>query len=154
MEMHLFSFEKLEVWQIARKLAKDIYSVTRDFPKEERYELVQQMRRSALSICTNLAEGTTRLTPKDQARFSIIAFSSMMELLNHLIVSFDLGYIDEKKLTEFRERIQPLSVKIANLKRSQLSRLPKIQLIFLTIFSYAMVQPLQPLNTKFLNLFY
>lgn len=125
MESHQFSFEKLDVWQNARVLAKNIYiaTPTRSFPSDEKYGLTQQMRRAALSVCANLAEGTTRITAKDQAHFTTISFSSMMELLNHLIIAFDLNYINEESLKNFRSQIQPLSVKLSNLKKSQLARL-------------------------------
>ena len=79
------------------------------------------MRRAALSVCANLAEGTTRITAKDQAHFTTISFSSMMELLNHLIIAFDLEYMleymNEEALKNFRAQIQPLSVKLSNLKK-------------------------------------
>ena len=146
MEDHQFSFEKLEVWQSARVLAKNIYLSTKLFPSDEKYALTQQMRRAALSVCANLAEGTTRISAKDQAHFTTISYSSMMELLNHLIIAFDLGYINEEELKNFRVQIQPLSVKLSNLKKSQLSRLGGLKIIFLMIFSYSIYQPLQPLN--------
>ena len=146
MENHQFSFEKSDVWQTARVLAKNIYLTTRSFPAEEKYGLTQQIRRSALSVCANLAEGTTRITAKDQAHFTTISFSSMMELLNHLIIAFDLEYINEEALKNFRAQIQPLSVKLSNLKKSQLSRLGGFKTFLLIIFSYSLYQPLQPLN--------
>jgi len=146
MESHQFSFEKLDVWQNARVLAKNIYIATRSFPADEKYGLTQQMRRAALSVCANLAEGTTRITAKDQAHFTTISFSSMMELLNHLIIAFDLDYINEEVLKNFRVQIQPLSVKLSNLKKSQLSRLGGFRTFLLIIFSYSIYQPLQPLN--------
>lgn len=146
MESHQFSFEKLDVWQNARVLAKNIYIATRSFPSDEKYGLTQQMRRAALSVCANLAEGTTRITAKDQAHFTTISFSSMMELLNHLIIAFDLNYINEESLKNFRSQIQPLSVKLSNLKKSQLSRLGGFKTFLLIIFSYSIYQPLQPLR--------
>lgn len=146
MESHQFSFEKLDVWQNARVLAKNIYIATRSFPTDEKYGLTQQMRRAALSVCANLAEGTTQITAKDQAHFTTISFSSMMELLNHLIIAFDLNYINEEALRNFRSQIQPLSVKLSNLKKSQLSRLGGFKTFLLIIFSYSIYQPLQPLR--------
>ena len=146
MESHQFSFEKLDVWQNARVLAKNIYIATRSFPTDEKYGLTQQMRRAALSVCANLAEGTTRITAKDQAHFTTISFSSMMELLNHLIIAFDLDYINEEALRNFRSQIQPLSVKLSNLKKSQLSRLGGFKTFLLIVFSYSLYQPLHPLR--------
>ena len=118
-----FSFEKLEVWQMARKLASDVYKKTQTFPTEEKYSLISQIRRAAVSVSANIAEGTTRQTAKDQAHFTTIAFSSLMELFNHLIIASDLGYMKEDELIEYRKTIQPLSVKLSNLKASQVKRI-------------------------------
>jgi four helix bundle protein len=76
-----------------------------------------------LSVCANIAEGTTRLSSKEQAHFSTIAFSSLMETLNHLIISFDLGFLEEEKYYQLRNNIQPLSAQLARLKATQISRI-------------------------------
>ena len=123
MTEHVFSFEKLEAWKEARILAKEIYILTKVFPAEEKYGLCQQIRRSSVSICSNIAEGTSRSSAKDQAHFTTMAFGSLMELLNQIIIAFDLDYLNEKHLNHLRSLIQPLSVKLSNLKKSQLSRL-------------------------------
>lgn len=81
--MHRFGFEKLETWQVARQFTKDIYDITRTFPGEEKFGLVSQMRRAAISVGSNLAEGVSRTTPKAQANFSEMAYGSLMEVLNH-----------------------------------------------------------------------
>lgn len=120
-----FSFEKLEVWQTARILVTEIYKITEGFPEKERFGLTNQMRRAAVSICANLAEGATRSSAKEQAHFTSIAYGSLIELLNHLILSNDLAFITESRLNELREKIQPLSVKINNLRNKQLSVLRK-----------------------------
>ncbi len=122
MESYRFSFEKLEVWQMARKLTLNVYRVTAHYPPEEKYSLVSQLRRAALSVCANLAEGSSRYTAKDQSRFTTIAYSSLLELLNHQIISADLGFLPENELLTFRKDIQSLSVKLINLKTSQLKR--------------------------------
>ena len=118
-----FSFEKLDVWQMARKLAGEVYKKTQTFPVEEKYSLTSQIRRAAVSVSANIAEGTTRQTARDQAHFTTIAFSSLMELFNHLIIASDLGYMKEEELAEYRKTIQPLSVKLSNLKASQVKRI-------------------------------
>ena len=120
---HQFSFEKLEAWQDSRRLAKEVYILTKAFPTEEKYGIGQQMRRAAVSVCSNVAEGTSRSSPKDQAHFTTIAFGSLMELLNQMIIAFDLEYISEPQLRDIRSIIQPLSIKLSNLKKSQLSKL-------------------------------
>ena len=121
-----FSFEKLEVWQLSRKLAGNIYKQTQSFPAEEKYGLVSQIRRSALAVSANIAEGSTRTSAKDQAHFTTIAFSSLMELFNHLIIASDFGYISEEELSQYRVQVQSLSVKLSNLKSYQNKRIGKL----------------------------
>jgi four helix bundle protein len=143
---YLFSFEKLESWQCARKLSVEVYTITKNFPREEQYGLVQQIRRASISVCSNLAEGTGRTSAKDQAHFTVMAYGSLVELLNQLIISSDLGYIKEDVLREARKSIQELSVKLSNLKRVQISRINGIKLLWLMLFSFEIYAPLLPLN--------
>lgn len=103
--MYVFSFEKLEVWKEAIQLSKKVYILTEKFPKEEKFGLISQVRRATNSISSNLAEGTSRITNKDKAHFTTIAFSSTMEVLNHLIVSKELEFISEEDYLKLRERI-------------------------------------------------
>ncbi|MFT3682949.1 MAG: four helix bundle protein [Ferruginibacter sp.] len=116
-----FSFEKLEVWQIARLLVGDIYRVTQTFPESEKFGLTNQLRRAANSVCANLAEGGTRTSAKEQAYFTSIAYGSLIEVLNHLIISSDLTFLEQEKLNDLRAKIQSLSIKINNLRAKQLS---------------------------------
>lgn len=119
--MYVYSFEKLEVWQLSRKLCANIYTITRGFPKEEMYGLSSQVRRTSISVASNIAEGTSRSTDKDKAHFSTLAFSSLMEVLNQLIIGNDLGYLENDKLLELRNAINELGNKLNALKKSQLS---------------------------------
>ena len=146
MNNHQFSFEKLDTWQDSRKLATEIYKVTQSFLADEKFGIIQQMRRAAVSVCSNIAEGTTRLSAKDQAHFTVVSFSSLMELLNHLIISGDMGYINDDQLNSFRDRIQPLTIKLSNLRKSQVSRINGLKTIFYLIFANHIFQNLQPLN--------
>ena len=70
-----YSFEKLNVWQNARKFVMEVYQITDKFPKHEKFGLIDQIRRAAVSIPANIAEGTSRLSNKDQAHFTNIAYS-------------------------------------------------------------------------------
>ena len=74
LKMFEYSFEKLEVWKESIKLVKLIYSITNQFPLEEKFGLVSQFRRASISISSNLAEGTSRITNKDKAHFTIISY--------------------------------------------------------------------------------
>jgi four helix bundle protein len=117
--MKVYSFEKLDCWQQVRKLAVWIYKITKQYPDEEKFGLISQMRRAAISIASNIAEGTSRKTKKDQASFSTIAYSSTIELLNDLIISNDLDFIREKTYLEGRELIEKQTLLIAGLRKSQ-----------------------------------
>lgn len=123
--MKIYSFEKLEAWQHARKLAVWVYGVTAKFPKEEKYGLITQMRRAAIAIASNLAEGTSRMTSKDQSHFSTIAFSSTIELLNDLVISNDLLFLSETDYHEGRNLIEKQTFLIAQLRKSQQNIKPK-----------------------------
>ena len=119
--MHHFAFEKLETWQLARKLVKRIYTLSEKYPAGERFELARQIRRSAISVSSNLAEGVSRTTSKAQASYSEISYASLMELYSQLILSQDLGLIDSLVLEEFKPKIFELSNKINALRKAQLN---------------------------------
>jgi four helix bundle protein len=89
--------------------------MTQNFPDSEKFGLVNQMRRAVISICSNVAEGSSRRSKKDQAHFYNMAFSSLMEILNQLIISNDLDYLDSEILSEFRNDIQIISLMLNNL---------------------------------------
>jgi four helix bundle protein len=93
-------YKDLNVWQEARKLSKDIYSLTSEFPKEEQFGLINQMRRCAISVPSNIAEGCGRNYPKDSIQFFHISRGSLYELETQLYLSFDLNYIDQTKLNQ------------------------------------------------------
>lgn len=113
--MNQFSFERLAVWQDSRELAKVIYIATQEFPFDEKFGLVSQIRRSAISVSSNIVEGSYRSTNRDKANFMNIAFSSLMELLSQIIISKDLDYISDKQLNEFRMLIEKTSNKLSSL---------------------------------------
>lgn len=94
------SFTELDVWLEARKLAKDVYAVTKAFPKEEKFGIVNQMRRSAVSIVSNIAEGCGRNTSKDTIHFLHISRGSLFELETQVYIAFDQNYLNEKTLNE------------------------------------------------------
>lgn len=122
--MHVYPFEKLEVWQLARKLVGKIYQMTEKFPSSERYGMVSQMRRSALSVCSNLAEGAGRYTSKDQAHFYTQGYGSLMELLNQLIISSDLKWLSVEEYSNLRSDVETISRGIYNLRFSILNPKP------------------------------
>lgn len=117
--MRVFSFEKLVAWQKGRELAVLIYKTTKQFPKDELFGLTSQMRRCSISIASNLAEGSGRISFKDKARFTEIAYSSSLELLNQAILSSDFEYINEKEYFQIREKISEVNMLIDGLYKSQ-----------------------------------
>ena len=87
------SFEQLIVWQKAHSYVLAIYKITKQYPKEELFCLVNQMRRAAASITANIAEGYAKISSKDKLRFYNISQGSLEETRNFIILSKDLGYI-------------------------------------------------------------
>ena len=85
----------LVAWQEAIKLVKATYEVTRTYPKEEQFSLVSQMRRAAVSVPGNIAEGAARSSEKDFVRFLTIARGCLSELETYMVISRELGYVDE-----------------------------------------------------------
>jgi hypothetical protein len=120
-ESYSFSFERMIAWKESRQLVKTIYEITTQFPKEELYSLTNQIRRAAISISSNLAEGAGRYSAKDQAHFYQIAYSSLMELMNQLYTSLDLNYINEPTLNKLKTHILSISYLINKLRKSCLS---------------------------------
>lgn len=120
--MRKFSFEKLEVWHLSRTFTKNVYKISAKFPEDEKYGLSSQIRRSAVSVSSNIAEGSARITGKEQARFTEIAYSSLLESLNQLIAAVDLDYIHESELNEQRPLIEEIANKLNKLRKVQLQR--------------------------------
>ncbi len=98
-------FKSLKVWQMSHELALSVYKSTFDYPKEEVYGLVSQMRRSASSIPTNIAEGCGRTTQQQMAYFLNIAIGSASELRYQFILAKDLNYISYQVFTEQTEMV-------------------------------------------------
>lgn len=117
--MKLYSFEKLEAWQKARQLSVWTFEATEKFPGSEKFGIISQMRRAAISIASNIAEGTSRTTAKDQAHFSTVAYSSTIELLNDFIISNDLKFLSDEMYLQGREMIEQQTSLIAGLRKSQ-----------------------------------
>jgi len=118
--MYIYSFEKLKVWQKSRSLVSEIYKITDKFPKDEKYSLTDQIRRSAISVPANLAEGSARLSKKDKAHFTQISYSSLMELLSHFCIALDLNFITEEIFNEIRDKISEISNLLNSLRKRQL----------------------------------
>jgi len=117
-----YSFEKLEIWQDSRILIREIYKRTNTFPETEKHCLISQMHRAAISIASNIAEGSSRSSRKDQIRFYEIAYGSLTELYCQVILSKDLEYLDNDGFEAIKEQINKISNKLNALRKSMLNR--------------------------------
>jgi four helix bundle protein len=120
--MYIYPFEKLEVWQLSRKFRTDIYKLVNQFPREELFGLTSQLKRSASSIGDNISEGSARLKAKDRAHFFVIAYSSAIETVNHLIGAYDLSYITGNEYLLLRTPLEEITNKINALHKAQFKR--------------------------------
>ena len=110
------NFEKLQVWQDSLDLARTVYHLTDQLPKDERFGLVSQMRRASVSISSNIAEGSGRATAPDFARFLQIAIGSTCELISQMHIVVLLRMVDEAKLMVVRDHADMVRRKLINLK--------------------------------------
>lgn len=121
---HQYSFEKLEVWKLAKELVKSADALTKTFPTEERFGLVSQMNRSAVSVASTMAEGSARMSHKEQSHFIRLAYGSLMELACQWVISCELGYISQAEHPSLRMRIEELLGKLNALQKYQINRSP------------------------------
>ena len=113
-----YSFEKLDVWQDARLFVKEIYTITKLFPSEERYNLCSQIQRASISIVSNIAEGLSLNSDKEKIRFIEIAYGSLMEVYCQVYISVDLLYITAQQFDELKSSIDKIANKLNALNRS------------------------------------
>jgi len=114
--MEVKSFENLEVWQIGRDLVTKVYMLTVSLPQSETFGLIAQIKRAALSVPANIAEGFGRYHYMDKAKFYLNARGSLYELKSHLLVAQDLGYLKQSQaVSDILTMIDNLSVKLNNL---------------------------------------
>lgn len=115
----MHQYRKLDVWKKSIELAVDIYAQTRNFPSEEKFGLTSQIRRSAISVPSNIAEGAGRKSNKELCHFLNIAYGSSCELDTQLLISMNLGFIKDQeleiltnKITEVQKMIYKLIQKL------------------------------------------
>lgn len=110
----MFHFEKLEIYQLAKEIVKDCYKIAQKFPNEEKYALVPQVYRAAISVPSNIAEGVSRRGKKDQVHFLNISYASLMELVCQVEIAQEVGYIDSTDLSIFKRKANNLAIKMNN----------------------------------------
>ena len=112
----MFNFEKLEVWQKAIDFADDIYVVTKTFPSDKRFGLTNQMRRAAVSISSNVAEGSSRSSRIDYARFVEIATGSLFEIVSQCFLAKRQGFLADTDFQRLYEKAQTQSRMLSGLR--------------------------------------
>jgi four helix bundle protein len=119
----MFNFEKLEVWKKAINFADLIYNQTRHFPPDERFGLTNQLRRAAVSISSNIAEGSSRTSKTDFARFIEIATGSVFELVSQAFIAHRQSFLSEDQFRKIYTDAEELSRMLSGLRKSLLSTL-------------------------------
>ena len=112
----MFNFEKLDVWKKAIEFADLVYSFTRAFPSDERFGLTNQMRRAAVSISSNIAEGSSRISRVEFARFIEIASGSAYEVISQSYIAKNQGFIDEPTFQKIYTATEELSKMLSGLR--------------------------------------
>ena len=118
-----YHFEKLEVWQQSRQIVVAVYQLLKKFPSEERFGLCEQLRRAAISVPSNIAEGTSRIAIKETIHFIEIAFGSLMEVYCQLQIAVDLGYLTEEDFQQIKPLIQSTSRLLNGLHKAKKNQL-------------------------------
>lgn len=116
----VYSFEKLKVWQEAKQLVVDIYNLLDSFPKFEKYALCDQIRRAIVSVPSNIAEGSGRFSNKEQNHYLEIAYGSLMETYNQLLIAIELSYITKSSVNAIKPRIDAIAKMLNGLRQSKL----------------------------------
>ena len=113
-----YSFEKLKVWQEAKKLVVEVYQLLDSFPEFEKFALCDQIRRAIVSVPSNIAEGSGRKSLKEQIHFLEISYGSLMESYNQLLIAVDLAYISEESVDAIKPSIDAVAKMINGLSNS------------------------------------
>jgi four helix bundle protein len=114
----MFNFEKLDVWQKAINFADLVYTCTWSFPPEERFGLTNQMRRAAVSISSNIAEGSSRISQSDFRRFVEIATGSAFEVISQAFVGRRQGFVSEERFSTPYTSAQEVGRMLSGLRKS------------------------------------
>ena len=114
--MNWYSYKTLNVYKEAKALVIAVYKLLKQYPVEERYALCDQIRRAAISITSNIAEGMSRYSDKEKVHFIEIAYASMMEVDSQLEISIDLGYITQEQYIEIEKQINSFCSQLSALR--------------------------------------
>jgi four helix bundle protein len=114
----MFNFEKLDVWQKAIDFADLVYNQTRSFPADERFGLTNQMRRAAVSVSSNIAEGTSRMSQTDFARFIEIATGSVFEVVSQSFIARRQGFLTQEAFAQLYSAADEIGRMLSGLRKS------------------------------------
>lgn len=117
----MFRFEKLEVWHRAVEFADAVYALTRQFPSDERFGLTSQMRRASVSVSSNIAEGSGRISDKDFARFIEFAYGSVMEVVSQAEIAHRQSFLAVEDRNQLKQKAEELSRMLSGLRNKLLS---------------------------------
>ena len=118
-----FSYRKLNVYQLSKNLVTDVYKLVEKFPKAETYALSDQMRRAVISIPSNIAEGTSKASPREQFHFIEVAYGSLMEIMCQTEIAFDQHYIAQDDLSLIEEKIVSIYKMLSSMQSTLKSRI-------------------------------
>ena len=113
-----YSFQKLNAWNEAKSLVVDVYHLLDGFPHFEKYALCDQIRRAVVSVPSNIAEGSGRVSLKEKIHFLEIAYGSLMETFNQILIAIDLTYITEESVEVIKPKIDNVAKMINGLRTS------------------------------------
>lgn len=112
-----YSYKTLDAYKEAKALVLQVYSLLKQFPKEEQYALCDQLRRAVISVPSNIAEGSGRTSAKGQAHFFEMAFGSLMEVNCQIDIAHDLGYISKDDVENIEKHVKSISALLSGLRR-------------------------------------
>jgi four helix bundle protein len=116
------NFRSLRAYQESKELVKQVYELLKKFPKEEQYALCDQLRRSVISVPSNIAEGMGRYSTKEQVHFLEIAFGSLMEVSAQMDVACDLAYVTNEDLKSIDARVEAVAALLSGLRNKRISQ--------------------------------
>lgn len=119
----MFAYRKLEVYANSKKYVADIYQLLQKFPNEERFAMCNQLRRAAVSITSNIAEGMGRFSDKEKLHFIEIAFGSLYETMSQIELALDFNYITQNEFVNMEEQVVVISKMLSGLRNSIISRM-------------------------------
>ena len=122
-----YSYKNLEAYKESKALVMQVYQLLKMFPREEQYALCDQLRRAVISIPSNIAEGSGRISLKEQAHFLEIAFGSLMEVDCQLDIAYDLGYVSQESQELLAKQIAKVAALLSGMRNKCLVRSERVK---------------------------